>query len=331
MYRVGLIGSGFIAKAHAAAYANLDNAKIVAVSSKENTNEFIAEHASGAEPFDDTETLLDEVDPDVVDVCVPTFVHPEVVETAVTRGYDTLCEKPMARTLEEAKQMADLIAENDVHFMVGHAVRFSPAYRRAKELVSSDEVGSPAIVRTSRVGPFPSWSWNNWFADTEKSGGILLDLVIHDFDYLRWTFGEVKHVFTRDVQWEDDGALMEHSVTTLRFENNVVAHVEGSWAQPETREFSYSLEIAGDDGLIEFDGTMAPYYRYTEDEAITAAPNGSTAMQQEIESFLESLETDKAPPISVDDAIEAMRISLAAIQSAERGKPVRVADMEVIT
>jgi predicted dehydrogenase len=247
----------------------------------------------------------------------------------VSRGYDTLCEKPIAPTLEGAEEMADLVAEHDVTFMVGHTVRFSPPYRTAKSHVEADDVGEPAVIRASRVGPFPDWSWQNWFADTDKSGGILLDLVIHDFDYLRWTFGDVERVFTRDVQWNDDDHLMEHAVTILRFESGAVAHVEGSWAQPETRGLSVSLEIAGDDGLIEYDGEIAPYYQYTPESTTTTVPSGPPAMQREIEAFLESIETDSQPPVSVTDAIEAARISFAAIRSAERGKPVRVADVEV--
>lgn len=326
MHRIGLIGSGGIAEAHAAAYAEIENAEIVAVASKENAGEFIDEHAPGAGEYDDVDDLLDEVDPDVVDACVPTYVHKDVVEKAVTRGYDTLCEKPVARTLDQAREMADVVADSDVTFMVGHTVRFSPPYRRIKELVA-DEIGDPAVIRASRVGPYPDWCWNNWFADTEKSGGILLDLVVHDFDYLRWVFGEVDRVFTRNVQWRDGEALMDHAVTLLRFESGAVAHVEGSWAQQETRPFTYSIEVAGDDGLVEYDGGDHSFELYTEEEAETVPFTGEGPMQHELEHFLSCVEGDEEPKVSVDDAIEAARISLAAIESAERGEPVSPAEV----
>lgn len=328
MLRVGLIGSGMIAQAHAAAYANIDDAEIVAVASPSEVNDFVADHAPDAATFANAVKLLEEVDPDIVDVCVPTFVHSEIIKIAVSRGYDTLCEKPIASTLQEAKEIKDLVAEHNVSFMVGHTVRFSPPHQKAKSRVEANDVGEPAVIRTSRVGPFPDWSWKNWFADIDKSGGILLDLIVHDFDFLRWTFGDVKRVFTRDVRWCDDNDLMEHAVVILRFEDGAVAHVEGSWAQPDSRGLSVSLEIAGDDGLIEYDNRITPYYKYTQESKKTMVPSGPPAMQREIKAFLESIETGSQPPVSIRDAIEAVRLSFAAIRSAERGKPIRVADIE---
>lgn len=327
MHRIGLIGSGTIATEHASAYASVDDAEIVAIVSKEDASGFATRYAPGSELFDDVETMLDAVDPDIVDICVPTHKHREIVETTVDRGYDTFCEKPMARSLADAQRMADRIERSGVTFMVGHLLRFYPQYRRAKEVVDGGGIGEPGVANLSRVGPFPSGSWNNWFADVEESGGILLDLMIHDFDYLRWALGEVERVYTQSVQWRDGEKLMDHAVVLLRFESGAVAHVKGSWAQPERRPFEFSMDLAGDDGLVEYDHDSVPFESHTDDHRTRRAVTGASPMQREIEHFLSCVENDAAPEISVDDAIEAMRISLAAIESAERGEPVAVEEV----
>lgn len=329
MHEIAVVGSGFIATQHGDAYAQIDDAEIVAVASlDENRDEYAEEYAPDAATYADLETMLDEVDPDVVDACTPTHVHREVVETAADRGYDVFCEKPIAPTLEDAHAIADVVEENDVTCMVGHAVRFSPAYARMKELVDSGEVGDPGVVRSSRISPFPDWGWENWFGDLEKSGGVFLDLVIHDFDFLRWVLGEVEEVFARSNRWRDGDDLMDHSVAVLTFADGTVAHVEGSWAQPETREFGYSLEVAGDDGLVEFDGdAIRPFELFTADEAVTQNPMDKGPMQAELEHFLECREEGRDPLVSVEEAIESARVSLAALESADRGEPVTVEEV----
>lgn len=329
MHRIVLAGSGFIAGQHAAAYEAIDDAEIVAVASPDdNVDEFAEKHADSAAAFASLEAAFEEVTPDIVDVCTPTHTHHEVVETAAERGVDVMCEKPIAPSLEDARAIADAVDAADITFMVGHAVRFSAAYARIRELLENDGIGEPGVVRARRVGPAPDWGWNDWFADLEKSGGVLLDLVIHDFDYLRWLLGDVEEVFVRSNRWREDGRLNDHAVAFLQFEDGPVAHVEGSWAQPESREFGFSIEIAGDEGVVEFDGTgTQPYQVYTTDSATAADPDDAKTIRTELEHFLRCCETGDAPIVSVSDAIDAAKVSFAALESAERGEPVAVEEV----
>jgi predicted dehydrogenase len=350
MHEIGLIGTGFMGAEHARAYRSIDDAEIVAIATKEDASDFAAEHASGAdhhdgiggasvsddgsddpagvELFDDVETLLDEADPDVVDVCVPTDEHHDIVQTAVGRGYDTFCEKPMARTLEEAQAMADLVAEQGVTFMVGHVTRFFPQFREAKRVVDEGGIGDPAVVNAKRVGPFPDYAWHNWFADVERSGGILLDLSIHDFDYLRWLLGDADRVYTQSVDWRDGDDLNEHAVVTIRFESGAVATVTGSWAQPAQRPFSFAFDIAGEDGLLEYDNDDAANLTFYDDETgVRRGERGINPYREELDHFLDCVESGATPEVTATDAVEAVRISLAAIESAETGEPVDVAEV----
>lgn len=307
--RVGLVGTGFIAEAHASAYAMLDCAEVVAVAASSGTDGFVADHTPGATACDSIAALL-ATDVDAVDVCVPTPAHREVVE-AVPGDLPVLCEKPLARSLADARALAD----RD-RLMVGHVVRFVPAYRRAR-----DHLDGATVVRTRRIGPIPDWA--DWYADPERSGGVLLDLTIHDLDYLRWTLGPVERVFARRRRWGDGE---EHAVTTLRHESGVVAHVEGSWAQPGSRAFTTELEVAGPGMLLEHDAEDPTGFRHYRKAGTTReTPVGQSGMARQLTAFAnwvagEGDGTD--PPVTGSEALAAVRLSLAAIESAERGDPV---------
>lgn len=320
--RIGLVGTGFIAEAHAAAYDAVDRAEVVAVTAPSGAAEFAA-GVPGAAGYDDLGELL-AADVDAVDVCVPTPAHREVVE-AVPDDLPVLCEKPLARSLADARALADR-----ERLMVGHVVRFSPAYRRAR-----DHLDDAAVVRTRRIGPMPDWA--DWYADPSRSGGVLLDLAIHDFDYLRWTLGPVERVFVRRRRWGDGEA---HAVTTLRHESGAVAHVEASWAQPGSRAFTTSFEAAGPGTLLEYDAEdPTGFRRYCEDGATRETPAGRSAMARQLAAFVDWVEWEVgeadlrmprrrsrhaggSPPVSGAEALAAVRVSLAAIESAERGDPV---------
>lgn len=329
MTRIALVGTGFIATQHADAYAAIDDAEIVAVASTSDTSEeFAAEHTNDAEAYRSLDALLSEASPDVVDICTPTHTHRDLVETAVEAEVDVLCEKPIAPTLEDATAIADLVRDAELTFMVGHVVRFWPSYLELKRQIEAGEVGDPGVIRARRIGPFPDWGRSGWYADPDRSGGVLVDLSIHDFDYLRWILGPVQEVFVRRSSWEDDGDRASHAAAILEFESGAIAHVEGSWAQPESRPFGFEIEVAGDEGLLEYDGSAArPYELYTEDRQVVD-PADDRAMRNQIEHFLKCRNSGVEPRVTATDAVEALRISIAARRSAQLGEPVPVREVE---
>src|SRR5205085_108295 len=132
---------------------------------------------------------------DVVDVCVPTPAHRAAVEAALAAGVEhVFVEKPIARTVADAEAMLAAAARAGATLYVGHVVRFTPAFVALREAVLRGDVGTPAVVRTARGGPYPA---GTWFADRAQSGGAVVDMLVHDFDWLRWTFGEVERVYCR--------------------------------------------------------------------------------------------------------------------------------------
>lgn len=324
MLTVALAGAGFMSSTHAAEYAEMDDVAVRAVAAPSGAEQLIDDHGFDAEAYADGATMARDADVDFVDVCTPTYLHREVVEAAAGSGLDVFCEKPLAPTLADAEAVADAVTDAGVTCMVGHVLRFFPQYEAAKREVEEGAVGAPGVARTRRLSPFPDWGFEDWYADPARSGGVFLDLAIHDFDFLRWVWGDVERVFARQSGPDD-----AHGLATLRFENGAVANVEASWAQPDSREFSTELELAGDSGVLEVsDEYTIPYREFTDDGTSVDRPLDPDGYRRELNHFVECLKTDSEPLVGPADAIASMRVSLAACASAERGEPVAPSEVD---
>jgi predicted dehydrogenase len=268
---------------------------------------------------------------DIVDICVPTPSHFEVGLAAIAAGRAVLMEKPLARRLSEAVKLFEAAAKANVPLMPGHVVRFFPEYERARNLVVDGGIGKPAAARSRRGGGAPSGS-GGWFLDHSKSGGVLVDLSIHDFDWLRWMLGEVSFLYARSVGAKE-GEGVDYALTTLTFDNGCVAHVEGTWMDPGG--FRTHFEVAGDKGLIQHDSRNSAALRTTTArKAAEGAPlpntEGSLTDRQdpyyrEIDGFLGAVREKTEPPISALDGLMALSIAEAAVESAVTDKVVKPA------
>ena len=336
MLRVALVGAGGMAGMHAGCYAHIPNAELVGVMDIREEAASTLAGKYGAKPFTDFDAMLDATHPDVVDVCCPTPWHVDYVCRAAERagelglrGIST--EKPMARTLEECDRMIASCELADIPLFVAHVVRFFPEFLLAKRQVDSGAIGKPAAIRTRRGGPMPR-AWNDWYADFPKSGGCILDLIIHDFDWLRWTFGEVERVYARGLT-DSHLPTFDYALVTLRFQSGAIGHVEGTWAAPDG--FKVTLEISGDAGLLEYNfnqPTGVPFKSALAQSdgpragvALPESPMGSNPYQLELAHFLDCLETGVPPGITPQDGRAAVRIALAAIESIQTGKTVELA------
>lgn len=336
MLRVALVGAGGMAGMHAGCYTAIEGAELVGVMDirKEAADALAAK--SGARPFTDFDAMLTETKPDIVDVCCPTPWHVDYVCRSAERagelglrGIST--EKPMGRTLDDCDRMIAAVDRAGIPLFVAHVVRFFPEFARAKSLVDSGAVGAPAAIRTRRGGPMPH-AWNDWYGNVSLSGGCVLDLIIHDFDWLRWTFGEVERVYARGM----DGATMpafDYALVTLRFRSGAIGHVEGTWADPGG--FKVTIEIAGDEGMLEynFNQPTGPPFKaaLTQGDgpsagvAVPESPTGQNPYQLELEHFLDSVERGVTPSVTPQDGREAVRIAIAALHSIHTGEPVNLA------
>ncbi|MGE5507258.1 MAG: Gfo/Idh/MocA family oxidoreductase [Chitinophagales bacterium] len=328
MIKVGLIGCGTMGRVHGEAYAALPGARLMAVT---DVRRHLAEEVaafSHAEVMADAEALIARPELDAIDICVPTPLHKDLILKAAASRKHIFTEKPLARTLDEGREVLEAVGKAGVKLMVGHVLRFSPPYQKAREALTQGRIGRPGVVRTTRGGGgFPT-AWQDWYASIPMSGGIMLDMLIHDLDFLRWCFGDVERVYAKTTLNREIGRY-EYALIVLRFKSGVIAHVEGTWH--DVGGFFYGYEIAGDGGLLSFDSrTSTPIRTVTFDQeagrtagvAIPENPTAENPYQLEISHFVDCLESGTEPAVTGEDGYKAMEIALAAIKSAETGEPV---------
>ncbi len=262
---------------------------------------------------------------DILDICVPTYLHKFYVLAGADLGKSMICEKPLALSLGEAKEIIEFVQARQVQFMVGHVVRFFPEYVRAKELIQSGELGDIGVVRTFRGGSFPH-GWRNWYANHDLSGGTFIDLMIHDFDYLRWVLGPIDRIFAKTTR-KENGRQLEYSVAVVRFLNGTIAHMQASWAH---NRFGTRFEFAGSRGLLQHDSLRRTALNIElqppETEAggvqVPSSSIGRSPYQRELDAFINAIRYDRPLPITLEEAYEALRIAHAARRSADMGQPV---------
>lgn len=325
--RVGVVGTGFMGETHVAAWAaegihavvhDIDAGRAAALADRH-----------GARVAESLDELFGAVD--VVDICTPTHLHAEVAIAAARAGRHVICEKPMARTLADAEAMLAAARDAGVRLFVAHVVRFFPEYVAAQAAVLDGAIGEPAVLRLTRASFRPRQPAGHWFFDHAKSGGIVLDLMVHDLDYARWIAGDVVAVHCRSASVAQPEAGVDHAVAILTHRSGAISHVSASWGYaPPT--FRTALEIAGSHGLIEQDSTAtAPV---TPSLLADAAGGGLTAMADtglvgdpfrlELAEFARAIRDGTEARIGAADGLEALRIALAADESARTGAVVRL-------
>lgn len=326
MQTVLVVGAGTMGAVHVRAYQEMGNVKLAGIVDirKEKAEALVDPGESMIyTSFDEAVRTLGDVD--IIDICLPTYLHKEFVIKAADVASHVICEKPISRHMEDAEVMIDYCEKRGVQLFVGHVVRFFPEYAKIKQTLDAGAIGQPGVARASRVGGFPR-GWNDWYANLGFSGGPVLDVIIHDFDFLRWCFGEVERVFAKSLIGRQLGR-MDYDLVTLRFQNGTIAHVEGSWAH---QSFKTALEIAGDKGIVDYDSTKEKPLTATinskqsRNEGVTVpeSPLKESPHFRELKHFVDCIENDRKPLVSPHDAKKAIEISLAALESIETGKPV---------
>lgn len=319
MVKVGLVGSGRMGNVHARQYRKMPDVEIAFYDKDPERSAAFAERWQ-ATPLNSIDEVI--ARSDVVDICLPTHRHVEIGLQAVAHGCAIFVEKPIARDLASGAELVNAAAKAGTPFMPGQVVRFFPEYATGHRLVQEGAVGVPAAARLRRGGAAPAGS-QDWFMDHHRSGGVLLDLAVHDFDWIRWTLGEVRHLYSRSVAAQSGGGA-DYALTTLTLESGCVAHVESTWMDPSG--FRTAFEVAGNEGLIEFDTRSQPALRF-------ATAGGATGLEtplaetddpyySELRAFLDAAQNGTPLPVTGEDGLAAMAISLAALESARTGRVV---------
>jgi predicted dehydrogenase len=248
MINVALFGAGFVSGNHAAAYDKLPGTKLVAVLDADGERAEKLAGPRGARAYTEAETLFAKENVDLVDVCLPTFLHEKYVVMAAEKGKQVLCEKPFALTGEAADRMIAAAEKSKVRLMVAQVLRFWPEYVEIKRRLDRGDLGELQMVYANRLAQHPNWS--EWFKDPEKSGGGLFDLHLHDIDVLRYFFGPVETVYA--LGYKTPGGCYNHVMSSLKFRNGARAVAEGAFQMSEGYPFTMTFRAVGTKGTLEF-------------------------------------------------------------------------------
>jgi myo-inositol 2-dehydrogenase/D-chiro-inositol 1-dehydrogenase len=317
--RVGLIGAGGISHAHAPSWTSL-GAEVTVWSD------------AGAEALADRygltvarsfEQVLDESD--LLDICTPTPTHADYAMRSIAASRDVVCEKPLARTVAEAIELARAARKAGVSVFPGHVVRYFPEYVALRDAVTAGRIGDPAVLRFSRIGQAPS---SDWFFDERLSGGVILDQMLHDIDQARWLAGEVVSVSATQNP-PTVGAIVPHPVVAhvvLTHRSGAISLVQGVWGADGTR-FATSFDVSGSAGRLHYDSRQCiEVEAEVPDGAATSSylPGlaGGNPYAAELREFAEFLQGGPEPRVTVADGVIAVGLAEAAIRSLRTGDAV---------
>lgn len=316
--KVGLVGAGGMGNVHMRKWAMIPEVEVRLFDvSETRAIEFAERHRIST--MESVVALMNWCD--VVDICVPTDFHLELAKLSFENRKGVLIEKPLGRTVEECEQIIALAKQHQAFAMPAQVVRYFPEYRKAHDLVKSGRLGSIATARMRRGGKGPA---SPWFGDIERSGGVILDVAVHEFDWLLWTLGPVKSVYARSAKCdrpELEGA-QDYALVMLEFENGCIGHVESTWMDPGG--FRTTLEVCGSAGMIEHDSRQIQSVRRVDATGATAVSNEldptDDPYYQQIKAFYDAFTTRQSPPVSLEEGAAAVRLAVAALESAQSGR-----------
>ena len=339
MVRIGLVGVGFMGQQHFVIYEGMEKAELVAVCDKAparvaeeaasvggNIGEATELDLSKQNRYTSLEEMLAEEQLDCVDVCTPTFLHAEVTIAALEAGCNVICEKPMALTVEDCDRMIAAAKANSRLLFIAQCIRFWPEYEVLANMVSSGELGQVISARFVRQSPTPTWASDNWLMDAKLSGGAMLDLHIHDVDFILSLFGKPKAVVTRAGNLVTEGHPVDQIFTAYLYDDFACA-AECGWVMPDSFPFEMGYQVLGAKGMLEFSLAKAPMLTFYPFDGEPYAPElaPGTGYERELPYFVECIESNTPPArVTPESARDSVRLVMAEVESAATGAAVEV-------
>jgi predicted dehydrogenase len=263
---------------------------------------------------------------DAVSITLPTYLHAEHTIKALRKGLHVLCEKPMALDVPQCKRMIAAMNRSGKILQIGHCIRFWPEYVKAKEVIDSGQYGKVKAASFRRLSLSPVWTWDNWLLDGHRSGGALMDLHIHDTDYVQHVFGLPGSVCTRGV-FGPSGKL-DHVMTNYLYgANDRVIMAEGGWMMAPSFGFEMSFNIVLERATIAYDCTRPVPFRICRGKGEELIPelDKRSGHMLELIHFVKRLKGEAVPKVlTPEDSLNSIKLILAEEKSAIKGKEIKV-------
>ncbi len=337
MKRVAVVGFGFMGRMHYGQWKKIKGANVVALCDKD-TAQFATPvkggNVTGADAstdygdavvYDDFDRMLAEAKPDVISLTLPTTLHVPLTLKALQAGVSVLCEKPMSLNAEECDKMVKAAkkAPNGAKLMIAQCLRFWPSYVYLKKLVDSKKYGNVVAASFRRLSAPPGWGkGKSWFADESKSGGVALDLHIHDTDIVNFLFGMPRSVMST-AAYAKDGSMQY--ISTLYDVGGAAVTAEGSWVMAPTLGFEASYIVTFEKAVVVLDGKREkPLCVYpVKGEPFVPKLAEGDGYEYEIRWFMDVLCGKKVACVTTpEQSRDSVRIVDAEKKSAKTGRPV---------
>ena len=333
--KLGVIGLGRMGQLYARILANqISSVRLYAVAEvNEQVQRRLGDELNVSYLFADALELLALPELDAVVIATPTSTHPNLVISAAAAGKAIFCEKPLALTLEETRKVLEAVARAQVPLQVGFMRRFDAAYQKAKTLIAGGLIGSLVTFKSLSRDPFcppPG------YMDPAKSGGLILDMAIHDFDLARWLMGsEVERVTAegatlvcKDLESVGD---IDNALINMRFVNGALGNIEVS----RNAFYGYDIrtEVLGSEGAV-----IVGAHQYMPVVLLTRAgaqhdvtpylvERFGDAYRAQLQHFADCLRNGRSPSVGGADALAACEIGVAATRAYQTGRPVILSEL----
>jgi len=330
---VGLVGVGRLGALYARYLAyQIPNSNLLAASDIDPATETIAKELGVTKWYPNYQDLIDDKQIDAVVIVTPTSTHHDIVAAAARAGKAIFCEKPLSISLDEARAMERVVAETGVFFHMGFMRRFDRGFRAAKQKIEQGVIGKAVLFRASSRDPFrPSLE----YLDPRHSGGLMIDMGIHDIDIARWLMGDVSQAYATGAVLAypeiNEVGDIDNAVINLTFENGSLGVID------LTRNGVYGYDIRTE--VLGTQGTVKVGY-LRETPIVVMTKEGVThdtvpwfmerfgeAYVAQLQNFIEHLQKQKEPSIKCADGVAALQVAIAATRAFKENRPVSVSEI----
>lgn len=331
---IGVIGTGRIGRVHIDHLCqNIPNAEVLSICSLDtDIVKTLSDQYSIPQITSQYNQLLDNSDIDAVVIASSTDTHVEICQAAAHAGKHIFCEKPIALDLKEIDDTLSIVKDIGVKFQVGFNRRFDVSFQHLQEAIIKGEIGQPHLLRITSRDPAPPP-----LEYIKVSGGLFLDMTIHDFDMARYLIGdEVEEIYAiGDVNVDPkigEAGDIDTAIITLRFKNGVLGTIDNS--RESVYGYDQRVEVFGSEGMVSVGNSVSDLVTSTgRNGRISSLPHHffieryKQAYLSEMESFIQCVVEDSTPRITGEDGKTPIQMGYAALKSYRENRPVKISEI----
>ena len=326
MIKVGLLGAGYMGRTHIEVYkliSLLSDVKVCGVCDVRSEKAIKGAKIHNAKVYNTPEELINDPEIDVIDICLPTYLHFEYAKKSIEAKKDVFIEKPVTFNLSEGYELLSLQEKYKSRIMVGQCVRLWPSYSYLKRIYDNNTYGKLKRITLIRNSSKPSWGYEDWYSDPEKSGNAIFDLHIHDIDYLRYLIGEPEaiHAFGNP----------SYIKSILTYKNGIIAEIENGWDFPQSYPFTAGFRADFEEATLTLTGReidiyensgrllqVVPDENYKEDDRIAEKVASLGGYFYELKYFYDCIKNKEEIKIaSLYEAVKSVELIYKEIERME--------------